>query len=103
MLLDQENFATQILSSQGPMLVDFFSDYCAPCRALEPILRELAGDVPVHKVNIIEEPQLAVDHGVTAVPTVLIFKAGKEVARFVGLQTGRTLRRALDQARLENA
>jgi thioredoxin 1 len=99
MSLDSQQFATEVLNDAGPVLVDFYSPSCGPCRALEPVVRELARDYPVHKVNIFEQPELAVDHGVKAVPTLLIFKAGREVNRFVGLQSGRALRQALDLAR----
>jgi thioredoxin 1 len=99
MFLKQEQFETDVLQAAGPVLVDFYGAWCPPCQALEPVLRELARDYPVCKVDIGEAPELASLHGVMAVPTLLVFQGGKEVRRFVGLQSGRNLRQALDRAR----
>jgi thioredoxin 1 len=100
MLLSQDRFETDVLGSQGPVLVDFFETWCGPCKLLAPIIDRIAADGhAVSKVNVSERPDLAIQYGVRSVPTVVIFRGGEEVARFVGLQPERKLRDALEQAR----
>jgi thioredoxin len=98
MFIDAASFATNVLNTPEVVLVDFFTPACGPCHAMEPVLRELARDYTVCKVDAWEYPDLASQYRVHAVPALLVFKAGREVARFVGAQAGRTLRNALDAA-----
>lgn len=87
-----DNFASEVLeaSKTKPVLVDFFATWCGPCQMQAPILEETAtaiGDkAVVGKVNTEEAPKTAGDFGVMSIPTLLIFKDGKEVKRFVGVQ-----------------
>jgi thioredoxin 1 len=87
-----ENFASEVLeaSKTKPVLVDFFATWCGPCQMQAPILEEVAtaiGDkAMVGKVNTEEAPKTAGDFGVMSIPTLLIFRNGKEVKRFVGVQ-----------------
>jgi len=100
MLLDQNRFEADVLEASEPVLVDFFGSWCPPCRELAPTIDRISqSGAPVCKVNIDDRPDLASQFGVNAVPTVVIFKGGEEVARFVGVQPERTLRKALDRAR----
>lgn len=90
------DFEQKVLRSPVPVLVDFFADYCGPCRLLAPVLEEVAqelrGRAAVYKVDAVENAELAGRLGVNALPTVTVFKEGREVARLVGLQTkGRLL------------
>ncbi len=78
------------LEQGAPMLVDFWADWCGPCRMLAPTIDKLAdkfdGRVAVGKVNVDEEGELAQSYGVMSIPTVVLFKDGKEVERTVGVQ-----------------
>lgn len=82
------NFEKEVLQSDVPVLVDFWAEYCPPCRTLAPTIDELANDfngkVKVGKVNTEFNTGAAIKHGINAIPTVLIFKGGKEQRRFVG-------------------
>ncbi len=85
------DFEEQVLRSPIPVLVDFYADWCGPCRLLAPILAEIAdeleGQVAVFKVNAPDNTDLVNRLGISALPTVSVFEKGNEVARLVGLQT----------------
>ncbi|MBY0354927.1 MAG: thioredoxin TrxA [Rickettsiales bacterium] len=84
---DQE-FETTVLKSSGPVLVDFWAEWCGPCRQLAPILdqvsEEMAGKVTIAKINIDENPEAPTRYGVRGIPTMILFKDGKAVATKVG-------------------
>src|SRR5262249_14002591 len=99
MLLDQVRFEADVLGADGPVLVDFFGAWCGPCRLLAPVVEKLAGEgYRACKVDVEERPDLAERSHVTAMPTLVVLKCGKEVARFVGVQSEQTLRQILDRA-----
>jgi thioredoxin 1 len=83
------NFETEILQGQSPSLIDFWATWCAPCRAVAPVLDELAaqyqGKFTVGKVNVDDHPELAGKFGVMNIPTLIFFKGGQEVDRVVGV------------------
>jgi thioredoxin 1 len=83
-----ETFATDVLSSSAPVLVDFWAEWCGPCRSIAPSLEDLAkeyeGKLEIVKVNIDENPQTPSQFGVRGIPTLLIFKDGKVTATQVG-------------------
>ena len=91
--LNDTEFNTTI--AEGVTLVDFWASWCAPCRMQLPILEDLAdsikGKVKIAKVNVDEAENVAGQFGVQAIPTLILFKEGKEVRRFIGVQTKETL------------
>lgn len=87
--LTTDSLKTTVASSALPVLVDFWAPWCGPCKAIAPILEELAteleGKIVIAKVNIDENDAAATDHGVRAIPTMLLFKGGKVVETLVGM------------------
>ena len=82
-----ENFAKEVLQSEKPVLVDFYATWCGPCMMMSPEMDEFAEStdkVKVCKIDVDESTDLAVTFGILSVPTVMLFKEGKEVDRFVG-------------------
>ena len=103
-MVTTETFKAKVLESPVPVLVDFYADWCGPCRALIPILAELSaeaeGRYKVVKVNTDDQPDLSVEYGVNALPTILVFKEGKVKGELVGLQSKARLVEALDAIRM---
>jgi thioredoxin 1 len=100
--LTNANFRQEVLEANVPVLVDFWGPRCGPCSAIAPIIDELdrnaGGKYQIGKVNVTEEQDLGIQFKITGIPTLLIFKGGAVVRKFVGLQDGRTLLRALNEA-----
>ncbi len=99
----EANFAQEVLQSSEPVLVDFWAPWCAPCRMIGPVIDELAseyrGSVKIGKVNIDDNPGPAQSYNVMNIPTLLVFKGGEVVERFVGVQPKAKLQKALDEAK----
>ena len=88
--LSSENFEKEVLNSEKPVLVDFYADWCGPCKMMAPIVEELAKDLEekakVGKINVDENPDIAVEYNVMSIPTLIIFRNGKEEKRLVGVR-----------------
>jgi thioredoxin 1 len=86
--ITDENFKIEVLDSQMPVLVDFFATWCAPCRAISPVLEELAeayvGKIKIGKIDIDESPNIPSQYGIMSVPTLIFFKGGQACEQLVG-------------------
>jgi thioredoxin 1 len=99
--LTQENFAAEVLQSSSPVLVDFWAEWCGPCKMIAPVLDELAdeydGKVRIGKVNIDQHQGIAAEYGVRAIPTLLLFSKGQVTEQMVGLRSKRDLKASFDR------
>jgi thioredoxin 1 len=82
------NFQTEVLSSDKLSVIDFWAEWCGPCRAIGPVIEELskdyAGKVNIGKVNVDQNPQLSINYGITSIPAILFIKDGQVVDKQVG-------------------
>ncbi|AEQ53485.1 thioredoxin [Pelagibacterium halotolerans] len=85
------NFSTEVLGSKEPVLVDFWAEWCGPCRAIAPILEEISGEmegkVKIVKLNVDENPGIAAQYGVRSIPTMILFKGGEAADIKIGAGT----------------
>ena len=96
-----ENFEPEVLQSDIPVLVDFFADWCVPCKMMAPVVEKLAeemeGKLKVGKLNIDENMQIAQQYHVSSIPTFMVFKDGKREASWLGAMSAAELKNKVEQ------
>ncbi len=100
-ILTDDNFECEVLQSDSPVLVDFWAAWCGPCKAIAPVLEELAeeysGKVKIGKLNIDENPNTASNYGVKSIPTLITFNGGKQEEQTIGVQPKQKIKEILDK------
>jgi thioredoxin 1 len=99
--LTDQNFETEAVKSEIPVLVDFWAVWCGPCKMQNPILEEVAreyeGKVKIGKLNVDENPAMSGKYQVMSIPTLMIFKSGEVVKQMIGVQSKETLKSEFDK------
>ena len=83
--ISESEFQTEVLNAKEPVFVDFYADWCGPCKMLGPIMEDISKTHKVVKVNVDQEGELAEKYGIMSIPCVILFKGGKEAGRNIGL------------------
>jgi thioredoxin 1 len=100
-LLKEKEFEKKVLKSKLPVLVDFYSEWCPPCKMLASVIEEVASEMreklKVFKVDVQKEPRLASHFEIVSVPTIILFKKGREIKRWVGFQTKEELLKKVER------
>ncbi len=97
---NKDEFEKEVLKGDAPVVVDFWAEWCMPCRMMAPVLEELAtemNDVRFFKVNVDEVRDVAMEYGIMSIPTFIVFKGGKEAGRIVGAMPKDVFRKKLEE------
>ncbi len=98
--LSSNNFTKEVLEAEQTVLVDFYADWCGPCKMMTPVVekieQDLAGQVKVCKINIDQASDIAAKYGVMSIPTFIVFKQGQPIKTTVGVQAEAELKRILE-------
>jgi len=99
--IEEKDFKQKVLENKLPVLVDFFADWCGPCRMMGPVIQQLADDysekASVYKINVDNAETISSQYGITTIPALVFFKNGKEVKRVIGMQKIENLKKTLDE------
>lgn len=100
--INDSNFEQVVLNSKIPVLLDFWAEWCAPCRMVAPVVDELAqeygGKINFGKVDVDQNPKIASKYGIMSIPTLILFKEGKPITNIVGFRPKAQLKQSLDSA-----
>ena len=100
--LTTDNFEQEVLQAQQPVLVDFYADWCGPCQMMAPVIGQLAGEyegkVKIGKLNVDENPDIAVQYKVMSIPTMIIFRNGEVFSKEVGASSKKEVEKAIGRA-----
>ena len=98
--LTDQNFKAEVLQSKTPVLVDFWAEWCGPCKMVAPVVEKIAGEysgkLKVGKLNVDDNSDTPMQYGVQSIPTLIVFKGGQEANRMVGFQSEQKLKSAVD-------
>ncbi len=98
--INQDNFQSAVIESQKPVLIDFWAEWCIPCRMVTPLVEELAKEykdqVGFAKINVDESPRIASQYGIMSIPTIMIFKNGRPEEQVIGFKPKNGLKQMLD-------
>lgn len=100
-IITKENFENEVLSSDIPVLVDFYADWCGPCKMLAPIISQLSdeynGIAKICKINVDEQSELAAKYGIQSIPTLMVFKGGVVAETSMGFRPKDAIKQMLDK------
>ena len=100
--LTDDTFGPEVLKSDIPVMVDFWAEWCAPCRIISPLIEELGcdyeGKIKVGKMNVDEHPKTPATYGIMSIPTIILFKGGKPLDTLIGVQPKDNFKKSIDAA-----